>query len=265
MLGLGTLTPSLEGGDDFAFGGAQTGDTAIEGYNPIDLPTQIVEYALSYPAPVRGALYTLDIGANDIMNALGEYAAGKISLAGVGTVVAEAETNTVPAVDALFLLGARNLLFYEVPNLGLIPQFEGTPLQGLASGLALSFDETVLADLGPLERFGLKVTDLNTYALLGEIKSAPAAFGFTDVNDPVWTGNFTSSTSGTLVSTNPAVQNQYLFWDHEHPTAAGHQLAANFAYDALAAGTSSWAMTAGGFAGLGFSAIPGQHTAMSMA
>ena len=162
MLGLGKLTPSLEGGNDFAFGGAQTGATAIEGYNPIDLPTQIAEYALSHPAPVRGALYTLDIGANDIMNALGEYAAGKISLAGVGTVVAEAETNTVHAVDALFLLGARNLLFYEVPNLGLIPEFEGTPLQGLASGLALSFDETVLADLGPLERFGLKVTDLNT-------------------------------------------------------------------------------------------------------
>ena len=36
-LGLGTLTPSLEGGNDFAFGGAQTGATAIEGYNPIDL------------------------------------------------------------------------------------------------------------------------------------------------------------------------------------------------------------------------------------
>ena len=264
MLGLGTLTPSLEGGNDFAFGGAQTGATAIEGYSPIDLPTQIADHALHHPAPVKGALYTLDIGANDIMNALGEYAAGKIALGGVSTVVAEAETNTVHAVDALYLLGARNLLFYEVPNLGLTPQFEGTPLQGLASYFALSFDETVLADLVPLERFGgLKVTDLNTYALLGEIKSHPAAYGFTDVNDPVWTGKFTSSTSGTLASTNPAVQNQYLFWDDVHPTAAGHQLAANFAYDALTAGISSWAT--GGFAGLGAAATPGQHTALSIA
>ena len=42
----------------------------------------------------------------------------------------------------------------------------------------------------PLERFGgLKVFDLNSYALLGDIKSDPAAFGFTNVNDPVWTGN----------------------------------------------------------------------------
>ncbi len=33
-LGLGTLKPSLAGGNDFAFGGAETGPTAIEGVNP---------------------------------------------------------------------------------------------------------------------------------------------------------------------------------------------------------------------------------------
>jgi phospholipase/lecithinase/hemolysin len=233
MLGLGTLTPSLKGGNDFAFGGAQTGTTAIEGLSAIDLPAQIAEYAVSHPTRVAGALYTLDIGANDIINALDDFAAGKISLGGVNTVVTEAENNTVHAVDALYLLGARNLLFYEVPNLGLTPLFEGTSLQGLASCLAQSFDQTVLADVAPLERFGFKVFDLHTYALLGEIERDPAAFGFTNVTTPVWTGNFTSSASGTLASTNPSVQNQYLFWDHLHPTAAGHQLTADFAYDLL--------------------------------
>jgi len=234
MLGLGTLTPSLKGGHDFAFGGAQTGTTAIEGVSPIDLPAQIAEYALEHPTPVTGALYTLDIGSNDIINALDDYAAGKISLGGVSTVVREAETNTVHAVDALYLLGARNLLFYEVPNLGLTPLFDGTgALAALASGLARSFDQTVLADIAPLEHFGLKVFDLNTYALLGKIEGDPAAYGFANVSTPVWTGNFTSSTSGTLASTNLAVQNQYLFWDQLHPTAAGHQLTADFAYDLL--------------------------------
>ena len=234
MLGLGALTPSLKGGNDFAFGGAQTGTTAIEGLNPIDLPGQIVDYALSHPRPVPGALYTLDIGANDIMNTLSEFAAGKITLGGVSTVVTEAENNTVHAIDALYLLGARNLLFYEVPNLGLTPLFDGTPLQGVASFFARSFDKTVLADLVPLERLGLKVSDLNTYALLGKVEANPSHYGFTNASDPVWTGKFTSYTSGTLVSTNPAIQNQYLFWDHVHPTAAGHQLTADFAYGLLA-------------------------------
>src|SRR5208283_619970 len=90
-LGLGTLTPSLAGGNDFAVGGAQTGETPIEGANPIDLPGQIGAYALLHPTPVSGALYTLDIGANDILNSLGEFGAGKISLGTVDEVVSQAE------------------------------------------------------------------------------------------------------------------------------------------------------------------------------
>ena len=119
-LGLGTLTPSLAGGNDFAFGGAETGPTAIEGVNPgrPARPGRAIRRVAS--APTAGALYTLDIGGNDIIKALDEYRAGEIS-SGVGTAVAQAEANTVHAVETLFALGARNLLFYEVPDLGLAP------------------------------------------------------------------------------------------------------------------------------------------------
>ncbi len=145
----------------------------------------------------------------------------------------------------LCLRSARaNLLFYEVPDLGVTPEFRGTPLQGLASDLALSFNETVLSDLVPAERLGLKLHELNTYALLDDVVSNPdygSNYGITfkNVTNPVWTGNFTSSTSGTLASTNPCVQNQYLFWDSIHPTASGHQLTADYAYKALSA--TPWA------------------------
>ena len=59
----------------FAFGSAQTGPTEINPLNPsnpiqIDFPDQIDAYDLLNPVPVKDALYTLDIGANDIMNAL---------------------------------------------------------------------------------------------------------------------------------------------------------------------------------------------------
>jgi phospholipase/lecithinase/hemolysin len=49
MLGLGTLAPSLKGGHDFAFGGAETGPTAVEGANPGDLLGQVAQYGLKYP------------------------------------------------------------------------------------------------------------------------------------------------------------------------------------------------------------------------
>lgn len=255
-LGLGTLTPSLAGGGhDFAFAGAQTGPTAIEGPNPIDLPAQVFAYGSLHPAPVAGALYTLDIGANDIGHALAAFAAGTISLGVVNSVVSEAETNTVDAVDTLVGLGARSLLFYEIPDLGLAPGVAGTPLQSLASSLSLSFNETVLGDLAPLEAGGLHVFDLQTDALLDEIAADPAAFGFTHVpiTQPCWTGNFTDPASGTLCSTIPAVQDTYFFWDREHPTAAEHRLFADFAFDTLSAvpETSTWAMMLIGFGGLG--------------
>ena len=109
-----------------------------------------------HPTPVGGALYTLDIGGNDIFKALDELHAGQITPSVAGTVVAQAEANTVHAVEALFAVGARNLLFYEVPDLGLAPHFraEGPAWQNLAGALAKSFDQTVLSDLVPLEHLG---------------------------------------------------------------------------------------------------------------
>jgi outer membrane lipase/esterase len=182
----------------------------------------------------------------------------------VGTVVAQAEANTVHAVETLFGLGARNLLFYEVPDLGLTPHFraEGLAWQNFAGGLAKSFDQTVLSDLVPLERLGLKVYDLPTYADLDLVAGNPSYFGsqygitFTNVTDPGWTGNFTSSSSGNLA---PGYQD-YLFFDTVHPTALAHQLTADIAYHTLTGAplTASFAMPAVGFAGIG-----GHETALS--
>jgi phospholipase/lecithinase/hemolysin len=254
-LGLGTLTASLAGGNDFAFGGAQTGPTDINPANPLhtDLPGQIAAYALAHPTPVHGALYTLDIGSNDIINALGAYAAGRINLAEVEIVAAQAEANTVDAIDDLYALGARSLLFYGVPNLGHSPRFAGSPLQALASQLGLSFDATVLSDLGALELGGLDVFDLQPQALFDKIRLDPAAYGFTNVSDPCWTGNFTSSSSGTLCSPTLAGQDSYLFWDEGHPTAAGHLLIADVAYDTVTATPepATWALLLIGSVGLG--------------
>jgi phospholipase/lecithinase/hemolysin len=241
MLGLGTLKPSLAGGHDFAFGGAETGPTAIEGVNPGDLLFQVAQYAVLHPEPAAGALYTLDIGGNDLFKALDELHAGQISPSEAGTAIAQVEANTVHAVDALFALGARNLLFYEVPDLGLAPHLsaEGPAWQNLASGLAKSFNQTVLSDLVPLEHLGLKVYDLPTYSLLDTAVNNPSAFSsygvtFTDVTSEAWTGNFTNPNSGSLAPD----ASTHLFFDSVHPTGLAHQLTADLAYQEL---TGHWA------------------------
>jgi phospholipase/lecithinase/hemolysin len=255
-LGLGTLKPSLAGGDDFAFGGAETGPTAINPAKPhaTDLPDQVAAYERAHPTAVPGALYTLDIGANDIRSALEDYASGKITLGEGKTVVTQAEDNTIDAVDDLYALGARNLLFFGVQNLGNTPRFDGTPLQGLATELSASFHTAVIDALQPLEKDGLKVFDLKPEAAFAKIKADPEAYGFTNVTDPCWTGTMTDPESGTLCSPTLAGQDEYLYWDMAHPTAAGHRVIANIAYGTLMAipELSTWAMIAIGFVAPGF-------------
>jgi len=67
---------------------------------------------------------------------------------------------------------------------------------------------------------------INTFGLLDMAVANPAAYGLTNVTQPVWTGNLTSSSSGTLAATG-AAQNGYLFFDDLHPTAAGQALLAD--------------------------------------
>ena len=81
QLNLSSLTPGLLGGNDFAFAGAQSGQTDANPNllggtttpNPtrmFDLDPRVMAYHNAHPNPVPGALYTLDIGANDIFAAL---------------------------------------------------------------------------------------------------------------------------------------------------------------------------------------------------
>ena len=261
MLGLGPMKPFLtsNNGTNYAFGGAQTGTTDINPFDPnspihIDFPDQITAFNLVDPNPVKGALYTLDIGANDIMNALEAFSENKISYDEVETVVMQAETNTIDSVKSLIGLGAHSLLFYEVPNLGLTPRFDDTGLQADASDLAASFNAAVLKGLAGFKSDGLNVFTLDTYDLLREIKADPAGFGFTNVSDPCWTGGFADPNSGTLCAPPESPdQNTFLFWDEVHPTEGGHPLAAEFAVKALAAPeVCTWAMMLIGFACFGF-------------
>ena len=69
----------------------------------------------------------------------------------------------------------------------------------------------------------LNVHVVDAYQLIDNAVADPAAYGLTNVTSPVWSGNYTSASSGTLAATGAAAQDQYLFWDHLHPTETGHQ------------------------------------------
>ena len=136
------------------------------------------------PSPASGALYTLDIGANDIGNAISAYASGALS---DPAAVARAASNAIDAVDTLYADGARYLLYYEVPDLSLVPAFASGG--ALGGELAAQFNEAVLAGIEPLEAAGLTVFNVPVFTALQSIVSDPGRFGFANVTSPCLSGN----------------------------------------------------------------------------
>jgi outer membrane lipase/esterase len=154
----------------------------------------------------------------------------------------------------------RSLLYYEVPDLSVVPDFKalGPTLSAEAGTLALDFNTDVLGEVRALNLPGLAVFDVPTFSALDQIVANPSASGLTNVTSPCFSGSF--STAGSVC----ADPNQYLFWDGEHPTAAANALTADLAFDVLtgapgdppgAPEPATWTMILIGFAGLGLASL----------
>ncbi len=259
-LGLGSLTNSLSGGHDFAYGDAQSGTTPVNPVGPtsfIDLtgPTgQLAQFHGLHPVADPNALYTIWIGSNDLSSIL-QNAAPSAYAADAGAVVANIDS----AVNTLAGYGAKNVLVLTVPDLGKTPAAiaSGPLAQAAASALSGAFDLTLvngsaaagfpsLTSLAAAD--GLNLSILDTYSLIDGIVANKSAFGFTNVTDPCVTGAV-GYVGGTACSPNLAAQNQYLFWDDSHPTAAGQALVADAALLAIPE-PASFALIGAGLFGL---------------
>ena len=226
---------ACKAGTDFAYGGAQTGATAIHALAATDLPSQLAQFVATVPRPSPAALYTLWIGANDLFQILDTPG---LSQPQVAQVVGQSIGNQAAFVTAIAALGAAHLLLVTVPDLGHVPAITalGPAASAAATALATSYNQQLLSTLQPLAAlFGIDLRVVDSYALIDAAIADPAADGFTDVTDPCWTGSYTSP-AGTLCSHSFVAQNDYLFWDSIHPTAHGHKLVATAAQAALRTG-----------------------------
>ena len=245
-LGLGTLAPSLAGGNDFAYGGAETGSTPQNSGSlttlALSLGAQLSQFATAVGTASPSALFTLSIGGNDIFDILSNT---KLSAAQQATDVTDAVNNEIAAIHTMAKDGMKDLVVFNVPNLGLVPQVTFGDANGsdkpsasadaLATSLSQSYNSQLAAALATQatsDGFGYQVVDV--YSLITSAVANPAAFGYTNVTTPTWTGSFTDASSGTLTSTSVAQQNQDLFWDYIHPTASGHNNIADLALTEVA-------------------------------
>jgi phospholipase/lecithinase/hemolysin len=228
-LGLPALRPSLDGGRDYAYGGAEAGNETLHTVNPIDLPSQLAQFIANVPHPSANALFTLSIGANDAIDAISAYANNP---SGADADIQAAVNNESLFIQGLAADGARNFLILNVPDLGKTPEEAGN--SAVASQLSALYDSELQSTLQTLvAQDHLSIHLVDTYALIDAGVADPAKYGLKNVTTPVWTGNYDNPFSGTLNAHGNA-QNTYLFFDHLHPTAAGHEIIAMAAQTALA-------------------------------
>jgi phospholipase/lecithinase/hemolysin len=222
-VGLGALKASLLGGTDYAVGGATTGKTSVQTANETDLPSQLASFKSTVPKPNPAALFTVWIGANDLLAILGADLKAAATTTAVNQVVANEQT----FLTGLAKLGAKHVVVLTVPDLGVTPEVtaSGAAASKAATALTKKFNAVLTAKLKTIATtYKLDLTMVDTVALLDNAVAKPAADGFTNVKAPCWTGDLTSKTSGKVCAPTAAGQNKYLFWDELHPTAAGHTL-----------------------------------------
>ena len=223
FLGLAVAKNSLDGGTDYAFGGATTKDgtqdrTIINNPFPFgggdftitidNMGKQINDYLASH-ATDANALYILWGGGNDLFD---DYSAQSVS-------------DTANRVGGLIVrlanAGARNFLVPNVPPLGAVPNSFGDPNRVLALDYASAIyrdhlNSVIASTISGLAGSGITihVYTFDVWLDLIRVLGQPAHYNFVNTIDSA------QGASGV----NP---DEYLFWDDIHPTTGGHHELAN--------------------------------------
>jgi len=209
-----TLTPSLLGGNNFSWAGAQTGTGFTNGFIP-NVQNQIGSFLSSRPGGIAdpNAVYWIEGGGNDVLPA-----SQSANVPGaIGVIV----NNIATEILTLAGSGAKNFVIVNVPNVGATPRVQdmGPAAAAGATAITMGINQGLLQALSSIRASdpSLNLQLLDFFALGNMVAANPLAYGFTNTTAPCLTE--------TTLCGNP---DQYLYWDSFHPTAAVGRLVASF-------------------------------------
>jgi len=222
---------------NYAVGGAR----ATDYQDRVNLPQQLQAYLADVGQNASpDALYVIEMGGNDLPDALDTYFTVFLSTgsqaqaeAAANAVVAGALNGIAQSMQTLYSLGARKFLVLNAPRIDLTPAVRslGSGAIAVAGSLVDGFNQGLVQNvlsssaLGGLP--GIQIAQMDISDRSGAIIESPASFGLTDVTDPCVTPNTPPYTCQQ--------PDDYFFWDGIHPTKVVHGMIAQLAADTLAA------------------------------
>jgi phospholipase/lecithinase/hemolysin len=231
-LGLASsVRPAMRGSSgrasNYAVGGARARDDG----RSVHLSAQVSAFLRDVgPRAPSDALYVIEMGGNDIRDALTPGANAPLIIEGAITAIGS-------NVGRLYAAGARRFLIWNAPNLAVTPAVQALDAvsPGAATGAAIltGLFNSGIAELlgllsGPTGLPGVEIVPFNAFQSLNNIIADPRSFGLVDV------------TTACIKPNVPPFQCQrperHLFWDGIHPTRAGHAITAVLAGEALSIG-----------------------------
>jgi phospholipase/lecithinase/hemolysin len=203
------MTPSQKGGTDYAWGGAfVTADQPLGGGAVIpSVPHQVALYLSQHGGKADpNALYVLEGGGNDIIDALG---VGSPQALGFQIALGTATNERL-----LRNAGAKNFLIPNIFNLAIVPEGHAFAAFNTAAALAANKALSQLLFFEYLDP-RIHISNLNSFDLFNAIIDDVTHFGFTDVVAPCF--------NDVTICADPA---HTLFWDDIHPTVFAHSFLA---------------------------------------
>ncbi len=220
----GNANPSnVAGGGMFAQGGARVAVSSTStpsGFAQRPVSTQISEHlTASGGAANPNGLYAIWAGGNDLLQA------GAAGVASANDVAAQS--------GRLRAAGARHILVFGLPNLGITPGAiaGGAGAVALQTAASAGFNITLF---NALAATGQRVISVDVFTMLNEVAANASAFGFTNITGmacgpfPPFAPSGGSSqfcTGANLVA--GATPNNYLFADSIHPTSGALAIVAD--------------------------------------
>ncbi|MBV6622959.1 MAG: SGNH/GDSL hydrolase family protein [Rivularia sp. (in: Bacteria)] len=227
-LGLSASTPSLAGGDNYAFGTAETGS----GFSDEGLPNvgeQIKAY-LNIDAPAKGDIFFITAGSNNFFPDIDEEIIPD-NIATPASVLEGLTENITTLADA----GAKNFIIPNIALLGSLPYARNQGISDALNNASTEFNSLLDSKLDDLENeLAINIIELDVNSEIAQIQANPSAFGLTNVTE-------TALNTETLnVVPNP---NEYFWWDEFHATTAVSSLVARGVMDEIPKNTVGFSDT----------------------